>query len=268
MSLPHVAWAMDQTTGNPTRKAVLVALADFTNGETGKCCPYIATIAKRTELSEKTVQRALSDLVDAGFVKRTRRHRPDGKQAGYDYRLPAVLVIQVQREPVDTESDGQEVTESSQEPGTSLEPKPPPIGPPTMAVEMEAYRHWTVDRKRVTEPEHHLAVKVLQAYNDATAQHRSSQDALRMIVGRIREHPEVTLEQFVYVIADAVRHPWWEGSTTPNVIFGNGNVFESSLEAAKARARGAPSGGKPPPRRYGRGMTTREMLDTIPGGNT
>ncbi len=105
------------------------------------------------------------------------------------------------------------------------------------------------------------------AYNEATGQSRSSVDALRMIVGRMREHPELSVGDHEHLIRDAVAHPWWKDGTNPNVIYGNGNVFESCLEAALARSRGEPTGGKQPTR-YGRGMTTKQMLDTIPGGTT
>lgn len=268
MSVQHIAWAMEQTTGNPTRKAVLVALADFTNAETGKCCPYIATIANRTELSDKTVQRALNDLVDAGFVTRTRRKRNDGKQAGYDYRLPAVLVVQVQREPVDTESGGPQVTESAQEPGTSLEPQTPSVVSPSKDLMRVPTSPWKVDRQTVTESEAVSSAEALDEWNRQTGQSLKSKDWRAKIVMRQREHPDLTMIDHAAIIAAALADPWWKGPPSPSVVYGNGALFERCIEATRRRANGDTTGQAPPPRRYGRGMTTREMLDTIPRGGT
>lgn len=80
-----MAWAAEQTTGSPTRKAVLLALANDANTKTGLCCPDIPTISYSTELSEKTVKRALVDLVAAGFISRTRKRRDDGTLSRYFY---------------------------------------------------------------------------------------------------------------------------------------------------------------------------------------
>lgn len=85
MSFQTMTWAVEQTTGSPTRKAVLLALANDANTKTGLCCPDIPTIAASTELSEKTVQRALGDLVTGGFIKRNRKRRDDGTLSRYFY---------------------------------------------------------------------------------------------------------------------------------------------------------------------------------------
>ncbi len=263
VSVQHISWAMEQTTGNPTRKAVLVALADFTNAETGKCCPYISTIAARTEYSEKTVQRALNDLVVAGFVERSRRKRPDGKQAGYDYRLPAVLVIQVRREPEVTESAGPEVTESAHEPGRSLEPTTPPVVPPESNEVVLRRRVITVDRKQATVQEVTLAAVVLGTWNRTFDQNLTSVEWLSKIIMRLREHPEYGIPEHVSIIETAFADPWWTGAPSPSVVYGNGALFERCVEAAKAKANGRASPEKPG--RYGRGLTTRQILDMTKG---
>lgn len=56
-------------TGSPTRKAVLVALANQADQD-GKCWPSIEYIADRTEISERTVIRCLEDLCGMGFVRK------------------------------------------------------------------------------------------------------------------------------------------------------------------------------------------------------
>lgn len=51
----------------PSRKAVLVSLADQANDD-GVCWPSVGTIAERTCLDERTVQRAIQALQDEGHL--------------------------------------------------------------------------------------------------------------------------------------------------------------------------------------------------------
>lgn len=82
-----MAWASQQKTGSPTKKAVLLALANRANHDTGDCHPSVDTIAEETELGTATVKRALKDLADDGFVVRTRRRRKDGSLGTYSYEF-------------------------------------------------------------------------------------------------------------------------------------------------------------------------------------
>ena len=52
-----------------THTLVLLAVADNANDE-GACWPSIATLARKTRLHERTVQRALKTLEDAGHLSR------------------------------------------------------------------------------------------------------------------------------------------------------------------------------------------------------
>ena len=53
-------------------KIVLLALADNANDE-GSCWPSIATIARKCSKDERTVQRVISRLIDAGHISRVER---------------------------------------------------------------------------------------------------------------------------------------------------------------------------------------------------
>lgn len=264
MSTHHVAWAMDQTTGSPSRKAVLVALAEYANGTTGKCFPHVATIAKRTELSEATVKRALFDLALDGYFTRTRDRRPDGTQGGYHYQLPLVRVEAVTTsDPGVTVTPDPGITVTPHEPGTSLEPIPP-VSPPVR-------KSWSVDRQRVTQVEEDLARQVLGSWNELTGQSLSATDHLGKIVMRLREHPDrmTVNDHHVMILALLGGPKWWEGAPSLSMIYGNAAQFERQIEATRDYIR-KQSGESPPDRkdmRYGRGMTTRQMLDTI-GGET
>ena len=81
------------------------------------------------------------------------------------------------------------------------------------------------------------------------------------IVLRHREHPELSADDHAAIISVSLASPWWSGVPGPEVVYGNAALFERALESARARLGGGPVIEKPPPRRYGRGMTTREILN-------
>ncbi len=122
MSWVELGWAVQQKTGSPTRKAVLLVLANHANGGTRRCDPHMQHIAEELELSVRTVERAISDLVEQGMLARSRQRRTDGQWSGYSYTFPAVSVS---GSPPVTESAGPPVTESGQEPEVDLEPEEP-----------------------------------------------------------------------------------------------------------------------------------------------
>lgn len=88
MSFQLQAWASRQTTGSPTRKAVLLALANAANHHSGQCNPSIELIGIETELGSTAVKRALKDLVEQGLITRERNRRQDGSLGTYSYRFP------------------------------------------------------------------------------------------------------------------------------------------------------------------------------------
>lgn len=57
----------------PTERLVLLALADAAN-DTGRCWPSVPTLMKKTGLSERTVQRSLSELESMGWVSKGLRN--------------------------------------------------------------------------------------------------------------------------------------------------------------------------------------------------
>ena len=90
MSAEHVGWAFRQDVGSPTRKLVLVALADRCNKDSLQCNPHIETLAADCNLGERATRQALADLCDLGFITRERARRRDGSMSGYDYSFPNV----------------------------------------------------------------------------------------------------------------------------------------------------------------------------------
>ena len=67
-------------------KAVYMYLKDRSNTD-GQCYPAIGTIAKELNLSRRTVDRAIQDLVKAGLIKKEQRGRENGGKSSLLYTL-------------------------------------------------------------------------------------------------------------------------------------------------------------------------------------
>lgn len=146
MSVHAIRWAWDQDVGHPTRKLVLVALADHANGD-GECWPTISRISEFAECSPRTVRRHIDALCDAGFVRKgERRTRSDGTFGSRNYVLPIDAETEVSSghtRPQDTDDHGTPVTcpvdtgdrdqwthVSAQEPPVNHQEPPPEDGEP------------------------------------------------------------------------------------------------------------------------------------------
>lgn len=145
MSIPAIAWARTVTTGSPTRKAVLYALADRHNADTGRCDPSPAKIAKDTELSESSVKKALRELAADGIIQSIRRKREDGSSRTNLYRFPALDGEGAtsaggggESEPLEG-ATGAPGRGRQPTPNQNLEPEVEPEGEPSTAVAVAAY---------------------------------------------------------------------------------------------------------------------------------
>lgn len=83
MSFAALDWAWKVRTGSAGRKAVLMALAQFADDE-GVCYPGQDTLARHTELSERSVREHLIWLEAHGFIIRTERRWTDSKKRRTD----------------------------------------------------------------------------------------------------------------------------------------------------------------------------------------
>lgn len=89
MGLLAMAWAWRQENLDPTEKLVLLALADHHNESTGMCCPSVETLAKRTNVSGRSVQRTISLLETRGLIERRPRYNELGRQRSNNFVLMA-----------------------------------------------------------------------------------------------------------------------------------------------------------------------------------
>ena len=103
MSIASLSWAKKQVTGSPTLKAVLSAVADYAD-ERGIAWPSQEQLAKDTEMSTRTILRALATLEENGFLARKRRNRSDGTRASDIIYLNLKRQNQSDNQPHDTVS--------------------------------------------------------------------------------------------------------------------------------------------------------------------
>ena len=85
MSVRAMAWAWRQQLSGP-EKLVLMALADHAD-EDGICWPGNAHIARKCNLSQRSVQRHVKNLIDNGYMTSNRRFRDTGGQTSNRYAL-------------------------------------------------------------------------------------------------------------------------------------------------------------------------------------
>lgn len=108
MSNRALAWAEQQTTGNPLRKAVLMVLADKAD-EANSCFPSQDYIARVTEQGVRSVRRHISQLETDGFISRGLRFKDDGSRDSDRYVLPVTMAVSMARpdEPLANATSGQ-----------------------------------------------------------------------------------------------------------------------------------------------------------------
>jgi len=103
MSFRYLAWAQSAKTGSSSTKSVLMALCSIVNDD-GIGFPSQQRIADDSELSIRTVKRAMDDLEKAGTISRERRYREGGYRTSDLIKVhqePQILGAKLSR---DTES--------------------------------------------------------------------------------------------------------------------------------------------------------------------
>ena len=89
-----------------TQRATLVAFYLINRADReGTCFPGVKTIAKECNISTRTVQRALNDLEEAGFLVRESRFHVQGGQRSNLYYLQVLEDEQDDTQPVEDQRD-------------------------------------------------------------------------------------------------------------------------------------------------------------------
>jgi len=100
---------------NLTKRATLVVFYLINRADKDMMCfPGIKTIAKECNMSTRTVQRALNDLVEADFIKKENRFHPQGGQRSNIYYVQISEVEEINE-------DNESITFNSYEKGVNEE---------------------------------------------------------------------------------------------------------------------------------------------------
>jgi hypothetical protein len=103
MSFRVLAWAQSIKTGSSSVKAVLLAIAAIVNDE-GEGFPSQQRIADDSELSIRSVKRAMEELERAGVLTRERRYREGGYRTSDAIKLHMDVAFSGAKKSRDTES--------------------------------------------------------------------------------------------------------------------------------------------------------------------
>ena len=103
-----------------TQRATLVAFYLINRADSeGTCFPGVKTIARECNISTRTVQRALNDLEEVGFLARESRFHEQGGQRSNLYYLQEIQEEQVDKLPdignVQEDTNGSEVSDVEQD---------------------------------------------------------------------------------------------------------------------------------------------------------
>jgi hypothetical protein len=100
MSFRATAWAIEQKTGSPHSKLILLLLANRAD-ENGICWPSQINLAAQSEQSADTIQRHLERLEEGQFIRRARNRRTRGRWPGFVYQLlmPGVAEQEMPKRP-------------------------------------------------------------------------------------------------------------------------------------------------------------------------
>lgn len=239
MSVRVLASVLTFSEAEHADRLTIIAIADHASDD-GVAWPSEETIGRKARLGVSTVRRSIGKLVSMGELEVRKAQRGQqrlnvyrilcGKPVPVEYdRLPFELepgftTAQIERRSNATSTTAQIASRVKNEP--SKEPS------------SSSGRGWppkTLDDKKLTDDEILHAGEILDAFNDVFEKKFKSPEFLRLIVLRLREHPDMTVGDFRAVIEKASRHRWWErtergrGDFTPKVIFGNSVIFDRTM---------------------------------------
>lgn len=84
MSVKATTWVWEHSQSKGAARLVLLSLADYAGADNGDAWPSIATLVRRTHLTDRGVQKALADLTALGELEVLRNAGPGGTNR---YRL-------------------------------------------------------------------------------------------------------------------------------------------------------------------------------------
>lgn len=241
MSVRAMAWAWEQELPEG-EKLLLMAVADHAD-DSGICWPGQENLGKKIGRSERTVRRRLTKLEMLGLIARKPRYNADGNRTS-DQIILSITTGQLDRrstlppvKAVSGEPSGVlPTTHGSTSSGNGTTPRISTTGARKAKTGHKGKGgdndrpSVKVDRLVVTDEEWDASTRILAAFNEAVGTkfqllgtRGRPTDHLRRIISRLREHPEVSLDQHLEVVRWNCENPWWSGKpASVAVIYGPG----------------------------------------------
>lgn len=218
MSNDALSWAFNLQGISPTDKHVLLNLADFAD-EVGSCYPSRKTIARRTGLSTRTVERALESLQTQGLLAASARHQ-SGRQTTNRYHLHVGTQLSTEGDTVTTpprggrhsdahvgrhndEGEGDTVTTPGSTPVSTL--MNPQRNPQKEGTRASAPQPQPVENQPTRCPRHQGADNPPPCRNCAEAReaHEAQAEAAKRAAAAMsRQERQQSLEQYLAAIRD------------------------------------------------------------------
>lgn len=119
----------DRQLGSPTRKAIMMSLANHADGETGSTIVGQERIASECDLSRRTVMRHLAAFEAEGLITRVRRARRSGRGRTSDETT--IVVAELEKLPTVPSTSRQDLSDSqspwSADQGDTVSPATPDL---------------------------------------------------------------------------------------------------------------------------------------------
>lgn len=146
MSVQALTWVFDHSEATLGDRLVMLVIADHARADGTGSWPSVETIAREAKVSERTVTRSFSRLVELGEIVERGKSRAGTRV--WDLAKMGVTSATAGGDNLSVEN-GQDVTRSVLEPSRTTPPNPPRGGtdgeePPVR----EVYDHWRQARKR------------------------------------------------------------------------------------------------------------------------
>lgn len=255
MSIQAVAWVLENSEAEKSARLVLLSLANHADKDGTKSFPAVATICQESRLKERAVQYALRELEAGGHIRATGRTQ----RGTVIYR---VLMGGAKYAPQDGEGcknpqeggaktvGGGAKTRGEGVHGDAPEPSiEPSLDPSSNRTPLVAGATVWIGKKEFNREAWMLTGEVLAEFN------RQSGRDLRLVTSggvvstaasyiykRIREYPDLTLEDHARIIANTLESRWWSDGQddgekpTFNVVYGP-RIFEQNISRKPGRRR-------------------------------
>jgi len=182
--------------------------------------PGDAQLAELAGCSTRTVERRRAKLEALGFLEVRRARRPGGTWAANHYRLEGLwaALARLLKSTTDESDHPTPMSDGEGSPrDTADADHPTPVSAEVEEGEVEG------------EADTRLAREVLKLFNEKAQSHYTARSWLSKIEARIREHPELGLEQHRAIIDRNFGAAWWNGSPSPAVLFRDPEQFERAM---------------------------------------